>query len=273
MGVGLRPTHYDVFLTKIPSSVFWVEVISENFMSWLPHSSQTPLPILTKVREQIPVKLHGVSMSIGSVDPINREHLQALKTLVDCIEPSTVSDHLCWTGVDEVNLHDLLPLPYTYEALNHVAQKIDQVQNALKRPLMIENVSSYLSFKSSEMTEWEFLCELTRKTNCQLLVDINNIYVSSVNHRFDPMDYIRALPTSAIAQVHLAGHRKKEGYLIDTHDEPVCDEVWDLFTKFTRIHGLKSTMIERDDQIPSWSELEKELLKIHDVRKAYRAHA
>ncbi|MGZ3769008.1 MAG: MNIO family bufferin maturase [Bdellovibrio sp.] len=269
-GVGLRPSHYSEFLKKTPDSVSWLEVISENFMPWQNGNSETEVRAfqnLEKVRTNLPVFLHGVSMNLGSCDDLDFDYLKKLKDLVQKIDPAIVSDHLCWTGVKGFNVHDLLPVPYTFEALQLMVEKIDRVQNFLGRRILIENPSSYLEFTQSEMSEWDFLKTLTEKADCGLLLDINNIYVSSVNHNFDPLEYLRTLPQERIGQIHLAGHSTmKGGYLIDTHDHPVCDEVWDLYRWSVNNFGTFSTMIERDDNIPEWQELEKEVLTIQRIR-------
>lgn len=260
VGLGLRSPHYSYILNEKPS-IAWFEAISENYMNFLSGSGGPPLKTLKKVRENYSIVLHGVSMSIGSVDPINFNYLSLLKNLIQEIEPAWVSDHLCWTGVQGENLHDLLPLPYTEEALRHLENKIIQVQDFLKRPMILENVSAYLSFAHSEMTEWDFLAELSRRTDCRLLLDINNVYVSSVNQNFEPMTYLNALKNTPIQQMHLAGHLKAENGLIDTHDAPVCDEVWELYAQALKIFGAVPTLIEWDDQIPEFSILMEEAEK------------
>jgi uncharacterized protein (UPF0276 family) len=272
-GVGLRSAHYSQFLKTPPTSVRWVEVISENFMRWenglLP---SRPVKTLEQVRSQFPVHLHGVSLSLGSADDLNFNYLKRLKELVDRIEPEIVSDHLCWTGVDGENLHDLLPLPYTQSTIDWLVGKILRVQDFLGRRILIENLSTYLEYSSSEMPEWEFLSEIAKKADCGLLLDLNNVYVSSVNHGFNPLDYLRSLPTERVGQIHLAGHRvEADGLLIDTHDAPVCDDVWTLYEWYVENHPSVSTMIERDGNIPDWEELETEILKIQKITE--RAHA
>lgn len=273
VGVGLRPSHYDDFLGERSPVVEWVEVISENYMNWKNFYPRRPLEILTQVRENAPVVLHGVSMSIGSVDPLNKDYLKKLKELVGRIEPAMVSDHLCWTGMQGENLHDLLPLPYTAEALDLVIAKIQQVQEFLGRPLLLENISSYVDFAHSEMSEWEFLRELARRSGCGLLLDVNNVYVNAINHGFDACEYLQGLPGEKIAQIHLAGHTRKDGYLIDTHDEAVCEEVWDLYRQALRLFPGVSAMIEWDSRIPSWSRLMAEVQKIKDIQGEENAQA
>lgn len=272
VGVGLRPAHYSEFKEKIPKSVSWVEVISENFMAWENQNLNEAHHKLLKIRQEIPVLLHGVSLSVGSADGLNQSYLKRWKELIDIIQPTQVSDHLCWTGVDGENLHDLLPIPYTQEVLVHIAEKIDSVQNFLGRRILIENVSSYFEFQNSEMEEWTFLRELTKKSGCGILLDINNVYVSSVNHGFDAKTYLNQIPTEHVGQIHLAGHSQVESHLIDTHDQPVDKKVWDLYRWFTKKHGRFSTMIERDANIPEWHELEQELLQIGEIRNEKLDH-
>jgi hypothetical protein len=266
VGVGLRPPHYAEIINQKPQSISWVEVISENFMAWQNQEIGEAHQILLQIRKHLPIMLHGVSLSLGSAEKLNMDYLKRLKQLIELVQPNLVSDHLCWTGIEGENLHDLLPVPYTEEALSLISQKIDAVQNYLGRKILIENASSYLEFQSSEMTECEFITELTERSDCGILLDINNVYVSAVNHGFDAKTYLKNIPIHRIGQIHLAGHSEVEGHLIDTHDEPVCDEVWNLFHWFTLENGLFSTMIERDGNIPEWQELEKEILKIGEIR-------
>ena len=203
--------------------------------------------------------LHGVSLSIGSTDPLNLEYVRSVKALADRVEPAWISDHLCWTGVAGVNLHDLMPLPFTEETISHVVSRVHAVQDVLKRRLVLENVSTYVSFAADEMTEWEFLREIAERADCGLLLDVNNVYVSSVNHGFDPLAYLRGVPVERVQQFHLAGHQSQGDYLIDTHDEPVCEEVWQLYAAAVARFGAVSTMIERDDNIPDLPVLLAEL--------------
>jgi len=266
VGVGLRPAHYEHFLSRKPDSVSWVEVISENFMGWEKRAPGRALQTLEKIRKNVPVVLHGVSLNIGSTDPLNPAYLSRLSELAHRIEPAWISDHLCWTGVSGQNLHDLLPLPYTPEVLSLVRNKLLSAQEILGRRLLIENPSSYLQFEHSEMTEWDFLAELSKTADCGILLDINNVYVSSVNHGFDPLEYLKAIPKERVGQIHLAGHTNKGHYLIDTHDAPICEEVWKLYTWAVDHFGSVSSMVERDDNIPEWSELEMELKRISQIR-------
>ncbi len=262
VGVGLRPAHHSKFLNERPASVSWIEVISENFMPWRGKSLGKAFQVLKKIRSDYPVALHGVSLNLGSTDSLDLSYLERLQILIEEIEPIVVSDHLSWTGVNGENMHDLLPLPYTQEALNLLVEKIDQVQNFLERRILIENPSTYLEFRLSEMSESEFIKELLLKSDCGLLLDINNVYVCSINHGFDPIAYLRHLPSDRIGQIHLAGHSKVGDFLIDTHDTPVCDEVWNLFKWSSSHFGPRSSMIERDGNIPEWDQLEIELLKM-----------
>ncbi|MGV6826220.1 MAG: MNIO family bufferin maturase [bacterium] len=253
-GLGLRTQHYNDFLDS-PQPVDWLEVISDNYM--IPGGK--PLAILDRIRTDYPVAMHGVSMSVGAVDGLDIQYLTQLKALAERIEPMWISDHLCWTGAHGRKLHDLMPLPFTNEALNVVSRNVLQAQEILQRPLVLENVSSYVEFNSSEMTEWEFLSEICRTTGCKLLLDINNIYVSAFNHGFSPMDFIEGIPTDSVMQLHLAGHQDNGSHLIDTHDHPVCEGVWSLYEQALQRFGYIPTMIERDDKIPPLSELLAEL--------------
>lgn len=262
-GLGLRPPHYEEFLSGgVP--VDFVEVISENFML----DGGRPLHTLERIRKIHPVALHGVSMSVGSADGLDRDYLQRLRTLVDRIEPAIVSDHLCWTRIEGFNSHDLLPLPYTREALDLVCTHIMQAQDALGRAMLIENPSSYLDFAQSEMREWEFLAEMSARTGCFLLLDVNNIFVSATNHGFDPLAYLEGIPVDRVRQVHLAGHSQGRDLLIDTHDQAVCAEVWSLYEKACRLIGPVATMIERDDNIPPLEDLLTELAIARDLAGA-----
>jgi uncharacterized protein (UPF0276 family) len=253
-GVGLRTQHYQEILDCAPA-VDWFEALTENYL--VPGGK--PLYYLEAVRSRYPVVLHGVSLSIGSTDPLNRDYLAQLKGLTERIEPAWISDHLCWTGLDGRNLHDLLPLPYTEEAVIHVSDRIRAVQDYLGRRLLIENVSSYLTYTDSCMSEWEFLSAVAGRADCLILLDINNIYVSSFNHGFDPGDYLRGVPVERVQQFHIAGHRNRGDYIVDTHDDAVIDPVWQLYAEACHRFGAVSTLIERDDNIPPLAELLEEL--------------
>jgi uncharacterized protein (UPF0276 family) len=253
-GLGLRVDHYETILNSEPA-VDWFEIISENYL--VPGGK--PLHYLDRIRERYPLVMHGVSMSIGSTDPLNRDYLKQLKALATRIEPVWISDHLCWTGVHGTNLHDLLPLPYTEEAIDHVATRIREAQDYLGRQMLIENVSSYVSYAQSQLSEWDFLSAVCERADCLLLFDVNNVYVSSVNHGFDPLDYLNGIPATRVQQFHLAGHEDHGRYIIDTHDHPVPDPVWELYAQALRRFGPVSTMIERDDNIPPLDELIAEL--------------
>jgi hypothetical protein len=261
-GLGLRAQHYREILDGNPA-VDWFEVISENYM--VPGGQ--PLRMLEAVAERYPVVMHGVSLSIASTAPFDRDYLKGLRALADRIGPRWVSDHLCWTGVHGVNLHDLMPVPYTEEALAHVVSRIAQVQDFLGRRLVIENVSSYIEYECSEMTEWEFVAELARRADCWLLLDINNVFVSGTNHAFDSDRFLDAIPVDRVVQFHLAGHSEGESCLIDTHDHPVCPEVWSLYAEALRRFGPVSTMIERDDNIPPLADLVEELEQARIIAK------
>lgn len=253
-GLGLRVEHYQNFLDQQPR-VDWLEMTSENFM--VPGGK--PLFYLDAIRSHYPMVMHGVSLSIGSCDPLDMQYLGELKALIERVEPAWVSDHLCWTGVDHTNLHDLLPMPYTEEALQHMCRRVDQVQNYLGRPLVLENVSSYVNFTFDEMPEWAFIAALLKRSGCQLLLDVNNVYVSSVNHGFDAKTYIDAMPAAQIRQIHLAGHEDHGDYIIDTHDHDVCEPVWALYEYTVQRLGLLPTLIERDDNMPPLAALLDEL--------------
>ncbi len=253
-GLGLRPKHYRDILDGNPQ-VDWFEVISENYMI----GGGQPLAILDQIAERYPVVMHGVSLSIASTAPFDEEYLDRLNVLAKRVKPKWISDHLCWTGVHGVNLHDLLPFPYTQEALDHVVARVHYVQERLGRRLCLENVSTYVQFGQSEMTEWEFISELTHRTGCWLLFDVNNVYVSSFNHGYDARAFLNGIPADRVVQFHLAGHSDMENYVVDTHDHPVRDEVWDLYEDALRRFGPVSTMIERDDHIPPLADMLEEL--------------
>jgi len=254
-GLGLRTEHYADFLRQRPVGVDWLEIISENYL--VPGGA--PLHTLDRVRADFPLVMHGVSLSIGGTDALDDAYLRDLAALARRVQPGWVSDHLCWTGVSGRQLHDLLPLPLTEAALRHVADRIGRVQDRLGRRLVLENVSSYLRFAADEMGEADFVADLARRADCELLLDVNNVYVSSVNHGFSARAYIDRLPADRVRQIHLAGHSAADGLLIDTHDAPVCAAVWDLYAHTLRRMGFRPTMIERDDHIPALPALLAEL--------------
>ena len=256
VGIGLRIPHYRHILEQRPV-VDWFEIISENYMV----DAGRPLTVLDSILDQYRVVLHGVSMYFGSADPLNREHLKRLKALARRTGTPWLSDHLCWGSVDGRYTHDLLPLPYTFEAARLTAAKIRQVQDFVEIPVVVENVSSYAEFHLSEMTEWEFLNEVVELADCGILLDVNNIYVSSQNHGFDPNEYIDAVPKDRVAQMHIAGHSKFERYILDTHDHPVLDPVWELYARAIDRCGPTATLLEWDDNIPSFEEVHAEALK------------
>jgi uncharacterized protein (UPF0276 family) len=244
-GIGLRKEHFDAILEERPEIGFF-EAISENFMiggGW-------PLAVLDRVRSDYPVALHGVSLSIGSAEPLDRLYVRRLKELVDRIQPAVVSDHLCWTALGGHNSHDLLPLPFTLEAARVCVRKIAEVQDALGRRILVENVSSYVEHAASEMTEAEFVREVVERADCGLLLDVNNLYVNARNHGLEPGAYLAALPAARVGQIHLAGHEDHGDLVIDTHDGPVCDAVWSLYQEAVARFGGVPTLIEWDARIP-----------------------
>ena len=259
-GLGLRKEHYQSILETRPE-VDWFEILTENYL--VPGGK--PLYYLDKIRERYPLVMHGVSLSIGNSEPLNFDYLQQVKNLSERIDARWLSDHLCWTGTNGTNAHDLLPLPYTDEVITHVAERIKQVQDFLGQRILIENVSSYISYQQSEMNEWEFLTEVAHRADCLLLLDINNIYVSAINHEFDPEEYLRAIPDERVQQHHLAGHSDYGDYIIDTHDMPVCEPVWDLYAKAVEYYSDVSFMIERDANIPELDVLLEELQRARSI--------
>ena len=268
-GLGLRTVHYEEILAG-RCAVDWFELLSENYM--VPGGK--PLHYLDRIRADYPVVMHGVSLSIASTDPLDWNYLRALKALAERVSPHWISDHLCWTGVDGKNSHDLLPVPYTEEAVAHVASRVRAIQEFLGRRILLENVSSYVSYKESELTEWEFLSEIARRADCLILLDVNNIYVSAYNHGFDAEEYLTGVPAERVQQIHIAGHSNCGDYIIDTHDADVIDPVWALYAKAIERLGPVSTMIERDDHIPPLADLIGELDQARRVAAtALRAEA
>jgi len=261
-GVGLRTQHYATVLDEQPR-VDWFECISENFMV----EGGNPRRVLRQVRERHPVVLHGVSLSIGSVDPLDPKYLDQLAALARETEPAWVSDHLCWSSVGGNFSHDLLPLPYTEEALAHVAARVQKVQDKLKRQILIENVSSYVTFTQSTLTEWQFLAELCERADCGMLLDVNNVFVSAFNHGFDAREFIDGIPIGRVGQIHLAGHSDYGTHLLDTHDHSVCDGVWALYRRAVERFGRVSTLVEWDDQIPPFAEVLAESRKAAEIER------
>ena len=259
-GLGLRTVHYPYILKHRPP-VDWFEIISENYMD----SGGRPRYVLEQIAERYPIVMHGVSLSIGSSDPLNFEYLDKLQRLAKLVDASWVSDHLCWTGVAGRNSHDLLPIPLTEAVLRHVAERVRIVQDKLERPLVLENPSTYVTFACSSMPEWEFLSRLTDATDCGLLLDVNNVYVSSRNHDFDPEEYLRSIPHDRVVQFHLAGHTDLGTHCIDTHDGRVVDRVWELYRLAHELTGGVSTLLEWDAQIPSFPEVHGEVLKAREL--------
>jgi len=256
IGLGLRVPHYDHILSEKPT-VDWFEIISETFMV----DGGRPLEVLDRILAQYRVVQHGVSLYFGSADNPDRTHLKKLKALTKRTKTPWLSDHLCWGSVDGTYSHDLLPMPYTFAAAKRTAEKIRLVRDFLELPIAVENVSSYTEFHVSEMTEWEFLTEVVEQADCGILLDVNNIYVSSKNHNFDPYDYLNNVPHHRVAQMHIAGHTKFEKYILDTHDHPVLDPVWQLYAHAIRRCGVTATLLEWDDKIPSFQEVHDEALK------------
>ncbi len=256
VGVGLRTVHFGHILAKAPDVDFY-EALTENFLD----TGGRPLHVLDRVAERTPVVLHGVSMSIGGTDPLDLDYLRKVKTLADRTRAAWVSDHLCFTGVMGRNTHDLLPVPYTEETLRHVTQRVKTVSDVLERPLVLENPSTYLEFRASTMPEWTFFDRLLRDADCGMLLDVNNVYVSAVNHGFDPVAYLDALPHDRVVQYHLAGHTDKGTHLLDTHSRRVKDEVWTLFAHATALTGPRATLLEWDEDIPDFETVHAEALK------------
>ena len=264
-GLGLRAEHYQDVLERRPANVDWFEIISENYLV----DGGKPLYFLDAIRRDYPMVMHGVSMSLGGTDPLDFDYLERLRALIDRVQPEWFSDHLCWTGVDRQNMHDLLPLPYTEEAIAHVADRVSRVQDFIGRQMLIENLSSYVSYREDAMPEWEFLAAVAERADCYLLLDVNNIYVSSYNHRYDPLDYLRGVPAERVWQHHLAGHSNEGNLIIDTHDQDIVDPVWQLYEETARLLGPVSTMIERDGNIPG---LDAVLAELDHARRIAEPH-
>ena len=267
-GIGLRAPHYQAILAEAPL-VSFLEVHSENFFG----DGGQPLKYLARFRENYPISTHGVGLSLGSADPLDPHHLKKLKRLVEAIDPVLVSEHLCWVGVDGRFLNDLLPLPYTRESLEHVVGRVGQLQDFLKRPILVENVSSYLEFVDSTIPEWEFVREVARRSGCQILLDVNNIYVNAVNHDFDALAYLDAIAPGSVGEIHLAGFQDTGELLIDTHGATVCDEVWVLYRHAIERFGQVPTLIEWDTDIPALEVLLAEAGKANRILTAHRQEA
>lgn len=263
VGIGLRTLHFGHILTQWPK-VDWFEVLSENFMD----SGGRPLRVLDQVAERYPVVLHGVSLGIGNTDPLNRDYLRKLKDLAGRTHAHWVSDHLCWTGILGRNTHDLLPMPYTEEALKHTTERARAVSDILERPLVLENPSSYVEFTDSSMPEWEFLARLAEDADCGLLLDVNNVYVSSFNHRFEPRVYIDAIPADRVVQYHLAGHTNKGTHILDTHSDHAVPEVWELYRRAWARTGGTATLYEWDEDVPEFEVVHAEALKAREFQTA-----
>ena len=261
-GIGLRNVHFRQILAEWPA-IDWFEAITENFLD----SQGRPRYVLDQIAERYPIVLHGVSLSIGSTDSLNYDYLKKLAALAQFTKARWVSDHLCWTGVAGRNSHDLLPIPFNEETLRHVVGRLRVVQEILERPFVLENPSSYVTFADSTMTEWEFVSRVAAEADCGLLLDVNNVYVSSVNHDFDPAEYIENVPHERVVQFHLAGHTNCGTYCIDTHDGPVIDPVWELYAKAVALTGNVSTLLEWDAQIPDLETVHAEVLKARDWRR------
>lgn len=256
-GLGLRAEHYDEILAQLPKGVEWFEIISENFIE----AHRGYRDFLADLRADYPIVMHGVGMSVGGPDPLNLEYVKKIKALADFLQAPWISDHVCWTGMHGKNTHDLLPLPYTEESLRHIVARIKQVQDVLGRRIILENPSTYLEFSESQIPEWEFLARMSEEADAGLLLDVNNVYVSAFNHGYDAKHYIDAIPADRIVQIHLAGHKNFGTHIIDTHDSPVIDEVWELYRYTIHTKGMISTMVEWDDHIPEFSVLLAELGK------------
>ena len=258
----MRTVHFGHILSKNPA-VDWFEILSENFLD----TGGRPLYVLDQIAERYPIAMHGVSLSIGSVDPLDVGYLKKLKKLASRVRAHWISDHLCWTGVAGQNTHDLLPMPYTEEALRHTVRRVREVSEILERPLVLENPSTYLEFRDSKIPEWTFLSRLAAESDCGLLLDVNNVYVSSFNHGFDANVYIDAIPADRVVQYHLAGHTNKGTHIIDTHSDHVIDEVWELYRRSVLRTGPVATLLEWDENIPSFETVHAEALKARTFRE------
>ncbi|MCH2535476.1 MAG: DUF692 domain-containing protein [Bdellovibrionales bacterium] len=265
-GLGFRSKHFQD-IQQDPRGVEWFEVLIENFMGVPGLGQGYPLEQLKTLRSQFPLVFHGVSLGLGNTTEFNKDYLQIWTKLIAEFEPEWVSDHLCWNGVEHKNSHDLLPMPYTEEAAQHISDRLDYIQNLIKQPFVIENVSNYIEYENSEMNEWEFLNLICKKSGCKLLLDINNIYVNSFNHNFDAENYLLSIAENNVQQIHLAGHHHEEDFIVDTHDASVSDKVWELYRQSLKHHGPKPTMIEWDDNIPEYKVLVEELNKARKIQE------
>jgi len=265
LGVGLRTQHFTDALAS-ENEIDWLEIVSENFMD----TRGRPLHVLDRLSERYPIVMHGVAMSIGGTDPLDFEYLKRLKILADRIDAQWLGDHVCWTGVATHNGHDLYPMPYNEDSLNHIAARIRTVQDYLERPLVLENPSTYLTFASSTMAEEDFIAAMAEEADCALLLDVNNVYVTCRNHDLDAQSYLDAIPYDRVVQVHLAGHTDKGDHCIDTHDDHVCDAVWDLYAQVVERTGGTATLLEWDDHIPAWPEL---VAEVHKAQRYQRERA
>jgi uncharacterized protein (UPF0276 family) len=267
-GLGLRKEHYNTIIESSPD-VDWFEILTENYLV----DGGKPLYFLDQICEKYPVVMHGVSMSLGSADPLDMDYLRQVKDLAERTNARWVSDHMCFTGVDGINAHDLLPLPCNEEAVKHISNKIKQAQDFLGRQILVENASTYITYKQSDMTEWDFTTAVAEESDSLILLDVNNIYVSAYNHGFDPLEYLDGIPADRVQQHHIAGHSQYDGYIIDTHDHDVVQGVWDLYAEAIKRYGEVSVMIERDDNIPELPELLAELQIARDVFNANIANS
>lgn len=261
VGVGLRSAHYPVLLERPRTPVKWLEALTENYMD----SSGRPLEVLLRLRKDFPMALHGVSLSIGGVEGPRPGYLERLKALIGKVDPFLVTDHLCFTGAHASNAHDLLPLPYTEEAIRTVVTNVTKAQDFLGRPIGLENVSSYLTYSDSEMKEEEFLVEIAKRAGCKILLDVNNVFVSASNHGFKAEDYVDAIPSGLIAQIHLGGYTDMGHFLFDTHSRAPTDPVWELYKRVIRRVPETPVLIEWDEAIPDWNGLEKEAVKAYEL--------
>ncbi|MFI5361515.1 MAG: DUF692 domain-containing protein [Elusimicrobiota bacterium] len=266
VGVGLRSVHYPHLLGRPRVAVRWFEALTENYMD----SRGRPLEVLLKVREDFPVALHGVSLSIGGVEGPRPGYLERLKALAEKTEPFLITDHLCFTGAHASNTHDLLPLPYTEEAILTVSRNVARAQEVLGRQIALENVSSYLSYRESVMTEWEFLVSVARRSGCKILLDVNNAYVSAQNHRFAPESYVDAVPAELVAQIHLGGYSDMGTFLFDTHSRAPTDPVWELYRRTIRRMPSAPVLIEWDEDVPEWEGLEAQAVKAAEIQREER---